>query len=73
MTNIDPFGCDYAAATLPAASVTAVTWHTGSGKCTVAFKSREGPVTNLDFYGQQGADLYNAFVTLASIVPSITT
>ena len=73
MVCIIPEAPDFSAGTVPAANVTAVTYHTGTGKCSITHVNSRGMSTVTDYYGKAGVDLYNALVVLHGVTPSSTT
>ncbi len=53
--------------------ITAITRHTNSGCCTIAFTNASGQTVSRNFYGQDGMNLYSGLVALCAIIPSSTT
>ena len=55
---------DNSAVALPAAKITAATYHTSSGMVVVTHVNQFGASTTRQIYGQQATDLYNALVAI---------
>jgi hypothetical protein len=74
MIMISYRNADNAAGLIPMKSITAVAYHTGSGGiCTITHSGANGNSTTTRVNGQEGADLYNALVSLCAIVPTTGT